>query len=53
MSGRAQQKHRTRQALLDAYFALLREGGESPTVAQVAEKAGISVATAYRYFPSP
>lgn len=53
MSSREQQKQRTRRALIDAYFAVLRDGGESPTVAQVAEKAGISVATAYRYFPSP
>jgi AcrR family transcriptional regulator len=53
MTGRDQQKQRTRQALIDAYAQLLRDGGESPTVAQVAEAAGISVATAYRYFPNP
>jgi len=53
MSGREQQKQRTRQALIDAYLAMLRDGGDSPTVAQVAERAGISVATAYRYFPNP
>jgi AcrR family transcriptional regulator len=53
MSGREQQKQRTRQALIDAYSALLRDGGEPPSVAQVADKAGISVATAYRYFPNP
>ena len=53
MTGRDQQKQRTRKALIDAYFKVLRDGGESPTVAQVAEAAGISVATAYRYFPNP
>jgi AcrR family transcriptional regulator len=53
MTGRDQQKQRTRKALIEAYFHLLRDVGESPTVAQVAQAAGISVATAYRYFPSP
>ncbi|GAA0950134.1 TetR/AcrR family transcriptional regulator [Kribbella koreensis] len=53
MTAREQQKQRTRQALIDAYLTMVRDGGESPTVQQVAEKAGISVATAYRYFPNP
>lgn len=50
--GRANQRLRTRQALLDAAVAL-RDEGHNPTVAQVAERAMVSRATAYRYFPSP
>jgi AcrR family transcriptional regulator len=49
--GRANQKLRTRQALINAAVAL-REEGQHPTVAQVAERAMVSRATAYRYFPS-
>jgi AcrR family transcriptional regulator len=52
MSGREQQKQRTRNALIDAYFDLIRQG-QSPSIAEVAEHAEISVATAYRYFPNP
>jgi AcrR family transcriptional regulator len=50
-TGRESQKHRTRKALVDAAEALLRAGGE-PTVTDAAEAAGISRATAYRYFPT-
>ena len=49
--GRAHQRQRTRQALIDAATAL-RDEGQNPTVAQVAERAMVSRATAYRYFPS-
>jgi len=48
---RENQKLRTRQALLDAAADLLAEGA-TPQVAEVAKRAGISRATAYRYFPS-
>jgi AcrR family transcriptional regulator len=51
-SGRSNQKTRTRRALLDAATALIREG-RSPTMAEVAEAALVSVPTAYRYFSSP
>ncbi|WP_325948280.1 TetR/AcrR family transcriptional regulator [Pseudomonas putida] len=50
-SGRANQRLRTRQALIEAAIAL-RDEGQNPTVAQVAERAKVSRATAYRYFPS-
>lgn len=50
-SGRVAQKRRTREDLLRAARAL-RERGEVPTVAQAADEAGISRATAYRYFPT-
>ena len=48
---RANQKQRTRAAILDAAAALLREG-TPPTVADAAERALVSRATAYRYFPT-
>ena len=46
------QKSRTRDALLEAARAISREGGLL-TVAAAAERAGISKATAYRYFTDP
>ncbi|WP_338919545.1 helix-turn-helix domain-containing protein [Pseudomonas silesiensis] len=49
--GRVNQRLRTRQALIDAAVAM-RDEGHNPTVAQVAERAKVSRATAYRYFPS-
>lgn len=49
--GRANQKRRTRQALIDAALAL-RDEGRHPTFAEVAERALVSRATAYRYFSS-
>ena len=49
--GRANQKRRTRQALIDAALAL-RDAGHNPTFAEVAERALVSRATAYRYFSS-
>lgn len=49
--GRSNQKARTRAALLDAAVQLVREG-RPPSIPEVAARALISVATAYRYFPS-
>ena len=49
--GRANQKRRTCQALLDAAL-VLSEAGQQPTLQDVAAHAGVSRATAYRYFPS-
>lgn len=49
--GRVNQKRRTRQALIDAARAL-RDEHRNPTFAEVAERAMVSRATAYRYFPS-
>jgi AcrR family transcriptional regulator len=48
---RANQKKRTRAALVEAATALVREG-TPPTVAEAAERALVSRATAYRYFPT-
>lgn len=49
---RANQKQRTRAAIVEAATQLLRSG-EEPTVAGAAEAAKVSRATAYRYFPTP
>jgi AcrR family transcriptional regulator len=49
---RVNQKERTRRALLDAGLDLMR-AGKAPTIAEVADAAKVSVATAYRYFPNP
>ncbi|HYI16389.1 MAG TPA: TetR/AcrR family transcriptional regulator [Thermomicrobiales bacterium] len=51
LSGRTNQKRRTRAALKAAAAELMRQGA-TPTVAEVAEAALISKSTAYRYFPS-
>ena len=48
---RANQKNRTRAALVAAAAELLARGAR-PTVAEAAEAAKISRATAYRYFPT-
>jgi AcrR family transcriptional regulator len=48
---RANQKERTRAALVAAAAELLRSG-TPPTVAEAAEAAKVSRATAYRYFPT-
>jgi AcrR family transcriptional regulator len=49
--GRINQKRRTRAAILAAAVELL-ERGQRPTVAEVADAALVSRATAYRYFPT-
>jgi AcrR family transcriptional regulator len=51
LTGRTNQKARTRAALLAATRELLAEG-VSPTVEQAADQAAISRTTAYRYFPN-
>ncbi|MFF7987368.1 TetR/AcrR family transcriptional regulator [Streptomyces sp. NPDC007901] len=50
--GRRNQKLRTRRALVDAAAELPREG-HPVTIADAAEAARVSTATAYRYFSSP
>lgn len=49
--GRERQKSRTRRALVAAAVELVR-AGRNPTVAEVAEAAEVSRATAYRYYPT-
>jgi len=48
---RANQKQRTRAAIVDAAIALIARGAR-PTVAEAAAEAKVSRATAYRYFPT-
>lgn len=50
-TGRPNQRTRTRKDLLQAAAALTKNG-RSPTLEEIAEKALVSRATAYRYFPS-
>jgi AcrR family transcriptional regulator len=50
-TGRVRQKARTRAALVAAARDLLSQG-VTPTVEQTADRAEISRATAYRYFPN-
>jgi AcrR family transcriptional regulator len=49
--GRAKQKQRTRRDLLLTASGLVA-AGQRPTVSQVADAAGVSRRTAYRYFPT-
>jgi AcrR family transcriptional regulator len=49
---RANQKARTRAAIVEAAQQLRADTGETPSVAQAATVAGVSRATAYRYFPT-
>lgn len=51
VGGRSNQKQRTREALVAAAQAQVREG-QAPTVEEAAIAAGISRTTAYRYFPN-
>src|SRR5207247_423584 len=48
--GRANQKTRTRRAIVDACRELVRTGSDV-TMPEVARRALVSEATAYRYFP--
>jgi AcrR family transcriptional regulator len=50
-TGRTQQKARTRKALISAARELLAEGA-TPTVERTADRAEVSRATAFRYFPN-
>ena len=49
--GRPNQRKRTRRDLLEAALRA-SSNGKSPTLEDVAEEAGVSRATAYRYFPN-
>jgi len=51
LTGRANQKRRTRKDLLHAAAQLMKQG-RTPGLDEVAEAALVSRATAYRYFPS-
>lgn len=51
LTGRTNQKARTRNALIGAARQLLAEG-LTPAVERTADQAGVSRATAFRYFPN-
>jgi AcrR family transcriptional regulator len=51
IDGRRLRSERTRQLIIDAYVALVRETGHAPTAAQVAERAGYSVRSVFERFP--
>jgi len=51
VTGRPNQKQRTRKDLLQAAYRLM-QAGQSPGLEAVAAEALVSRATAYRYFPS-
>ncbi|KAF0132921.1 MAG: TetR family transcriptional regulator [Methylocystaceae bacterium] len=51
VSGRANQKRRTRKGLLEAASRLVKQG-RKPSLEEIAEEALVSRATAYRYFPN-
>lgn len=50
VDGRRQRSERTRQSIMDAYLALLRESPEIPTAAQIAARAGISTRSIFERF---
>jgi AcrR family transcriptional regulator len=49
--GRRLRSERTRQYIIEAYLALLRENRGTPTAAQIAERAGYSVRSLFERFP--
>ena len=51
IDGRRQRSERTRQHIIEAYLALLRDSSRVPTAAQIAERAGYSVRSLFERFP--
>ena len=51
VDGRRLRSMRTRQLVIEAYLALLRENPHIPTAVQVAERAGYSVRSIFERFP--
>jgi len=51
IDGRRQRSERTRQSIIEAYLALLRENPQVPTAAQIAMRAGYSVRSIFERFP--
>lgn len=50
VDGRRLRSERTRQLIMEAYIALLRESAEIPTAAQIAARAGISTRSVFERF---
>ena len=51
IDGRRLRSERTRQAIIDAYLALLGESSRMPTATAIAEKSGCSVRSIFERFP--
>ena len=51
IDGRRQRSERTRQTIIEAFLALLRENPQVPTAVQIAERAGYSVRSIFERFP--
>jgi AcrR family transcriptional regulator len=51
IDGRRQRSERTRQSIIEAYLALLRDDPHIPTAVQIAERAGYSVRSIFERFP--
>ena len=50
IDGRTARRNRNRDAVLDAMIELTNESGEEPAIEAVAERAGVSYRSVYRYF---
>lgn len=50
VDGRRLRRHQNREAVLDALVALFEEGSYHPTTDEIAERAGISPRSLFRYF---
>lgn len=51
IDGRHLRSERTKQLIVEAYVALVRETGHTPTATQIAERAGYSVRSIFERFP--
>ena len=51
VDGRRQRSERTKQLIIEAYLALLRDNPKIPTATQVADRAGYSVRSVFERFP--
>lgn len=51
VDGRRLRSARTRQLIIEAYLALLRESPQIPTAASIAQRAGYSVRSVFERFP--
>jgi AcrR family transcriptional regulator len=51
IDGRHLRSERTKQLIVEAYVALVREIGQMPTAMQIAERAGYSVRSIFERFP--
>ena len=52
MTGRTAIQERVAETILDVAADLLARGGEPPSMADIAQAAGVSRATLYRYYPT-